>query len=1114
MEKTTQQIIDENTKIASDINNSICVSASAGSGKTTILVNRLLNLLINSIDLSKIICLTYTKSGASEMKERIYKALSKLAILDDDELKTEIQKITHLKTVTTGYLNQTRNLFAKVVDNVDNLKIFTIHSFCQQIIGRFPIEAGILPNFTVIEAEQSDELIKKSTESLLMDISKENSIYDDLKLLIQINNENNFYELLEIVTSKRKDFEYIKNYDYKNDLISEFNITTENNDEIIGDFLNYNYADIIRLSDEINGGKFTPNQKEKFSYIKIFLNEKKDENIDKYINVFLDEDKKPKPFALEVKKLNDEYINILRKEQERCCDYIQDMENIKYYKITLAIINVGLEIIKRYKYLKSTGGMLDFDDLIMITLELLQNTEYSAWINYKLDSGIEHILVDEAQDTSTLQWQIIENLVGDFFTGETKNESNRTLFVVGDEKQSIFKFQGANPKMFIEKYNFYKDLIENAKKKFYKIDLKYSFRSVGIILKFVDAAFRDKEYIEKISKLDDKIIHNNIRQGIGLVELWPIIEIEKSERDYWNINFDNDEETKRQDILAKNIAEKIENLVYENRIIIDRNNEGRNIKYSDIMILVRRRDSLFLSYLIRYLNKREIPNSGYDRLDLFENIVVQDFISLFKFILFKNDDLSLANIIKSPIINLKEDDLYILCREKNDSKITLFEAMEILPKYQEQYLFLCDIIEKSKILNIYDLCFYILEDCDIRKKILERFDRNINSILNKFLDFIKKYEENNISSLLSFLYFVENNTNIIKKDLDSRDINQVRIMTVHSSKGMQSPIVFIASATSQPSAREQILWLENKFEYNMPIYKVKSRSDIVSGIKYINKHDVDDEYFRLFYVAMTRAENELYICGWNKNNKGSWYNLAENTMKFLGAMEKTFDFDEKGIKFVYGEALNGKIIEKKEVIDGKSYDNVLKNIVKYESKEAEKKVIAPSQFFNHLDRDNSYQNVNLAILKGNAVHKLLEVLPNSKPQDRENIADIYLNNLFSKLGDENKAFVKKQVFDIFRSDKFEIFFGNNSKSEVEIVGEVDGFMVFGKIDRLVECEDKIIVLDYKSTSHHYRGKKDLPIEYIKQLELYRKLLEKIYEGKIIECYILLTGYGELISIAD
>jgi ATP-dependent helicase/nuclease subunit A len=1117
----------EGLEKALTINNSVWVSASAGSGKTTLLAKRLLALLLGNVDVAKIICITYTKTGANEIKKKIYESISRWATANEDELRREIQEIIGLHNVTMEYLRQARTLFVKVIDNIDNLKIFTIHSFCQQIISRFPLEAGILPNFEVIDDSKSNELSEQSVENLLLNITENSDIYDDLKLLILEQNEEDFYKMINYLISKRKEFEVLQNYDYKSDLRSKFNISTTDKNDIEKVFLDHDYTNVLNLFGEISEGNFTEKQKADFSYLKTFVDYKSTENIENYLNVFLTKNHSKRKFSGGIfKRLGEHFIDIVELEQERCYNFAQEMENIKYYTLTLAMINVALKIIDNYRKLKSGRGFLDFDDLIIVTLNLLQNTEYSAWINYKLDNGIEHILVDEAQDTSTLQWQIIDNLTGDFFVGSTKNESSRTLFVVGDEKQSIFKFQGANPQMFNEKYKFYEELIRNSRNNFFRVSLQRSFRSLGTILTFVDAVFRDKEYADKISKLSNKIVHENTRQGVGLVELWPVVEVEKSNNNGWIIDFDSKEEVKKQEILAKNIARKIKSLISGDRVIIGKNGKKRRIKCGDIMVLVKKRNPIFLSYLMKYLNKSSIANSGYDRLNLFDDVVIQDFISLFKFILFRNDDLSLANLVKSPILGLREEDLYVLCGEKNDKNTTLFEAMKANKKYQEQYLLLCSIIEKSKILNIHSLYFYILEECNIRRKILERFSADVNGILNRFSDFIWEYEKNNICSLLSFLFFVENNKNNIKKDLDSDNMEQVRIMTVHASKGMQAPIVFIADATvGIGGSKEKILWSEGEFGYNLPLYKVKSNSDVVEMAKNSSNLDLHSEYFRLFYVAMTRAENELYICGWSNENSGeneekkkeeknTWFDLAKGTMLYLGAREEKFEFAENTRKFVFGEALSEKIEEESEKNSAKMLDNshILRNIVRYEGGDMEKKVITPSQFFSHVDRDNLFAKINYPVLRGNAIHKLLEVLPNSRPEDRNSVADIYLNNLFSALSDGDKIDIKNKVTDILTDKKFEKFFGENSRSEVEIVGELDNFMISGKIDRLAEHEDKILLLDYKNTAKHYKTKEELPEAYLKQMEMYSRLVQQIYGEKDVEMYILVTTYLEIIKV--
>ena len=1118
----------ENRKKALDINNSIWVSASAGSGKTTVLVDRLLSLLINDVDISKIVCITYTKTGANEMKSRIYNSLSNWATISDDLLKLEIEKRLNIKNVTTDFLNKARTLFAKVIDNIDNLKIFTIHSFCQQIISRFPIEAGIYPNFEVIDDYNSNTLIKTAINNAMLLAKNNPEINNSIKSLILEKNEEKFNELINYIIGKRKEFEYIaKEVNYKSELRQIFNIKYNTEQEIIDNFLNYDYSKIIELSNYIQENDFTDKQKKDFQNMANLL-PLTEKNIDEYKYTFVTKDNTIRKDNTRTKIINNDFTkDIYINEANRCIEFTEDLENTKYYNLTISVINFGIEIIKHYKLLKNERGLLDFDDLIMTTLNLLQNTEYSAWINYKLDSGIEHILLDEAQDTSSLQWKIMEYLTGDFFVGETK-ENNRTIFVVGDEKQSIFSFQGANPEMFNIKYNFYKKLIENSRNIFHKIDLQKSYRSLETILKFVDTVFIDKNYINKISKLDSEIKHYNYRSGIGLVEVWPLISVDKIQKDEWELDFENDIETQKQELLAKNIVNKIIYLVNSNRAIVTKSNKKRKIKYGDIMILQRSRNPFFLSYLIKYLNENNIPNSGVDRIDLFNNIVIKDFLSLFNFIIFNNDDLSLANLVKSPFLNLTENDLYELCRYKVDNDITLFESFANNEKYKKQYDFLNDIINKSKELNIYDLCFYVLENCNIKKNILARYGESITLILNNFLDFIINYEEQNNSSLISFIDFINNNKNEIKKEFEE-NLNQVKIMTVHSSKGMQAPIVFLADANNAiDENRENLFWIFRENNNDLPIYKTGAKTDIIKNIKNINALDSHSEYFRLFYVGMTRAENELYICGVSKSKKQdeneikeekkqTWYDLSVKAMRHLNYEEKKFDFDDKLKKLTYGieNIIDNNVDNRQQVQEYKDRDKInkiIENIKIYTNTQEEIKIITPSQFYNHIDRDDRYDKVNLAILKGNAIHKLLEVLPDSKKEDGEKIADIYLNNYFTGFDNNDKQNIKHTVFNILNNEEFKFFFTENSKSEVAIVGNIDGFSVLGQIDRLVELEDKILILDYKNTSKNYKKIEDLPDAYIKQLQLYKKLVEKIYSNKAVECYILITGYGSLIKV--
>lgn len=1067
-------------KKALDINSSVWVSASAGSGKTTILVNRLLVLLLNNVDISKVLCITYTKTAASEMKDRIYKILSQWAIMTDEELENDIK--TRLNITNKVLLKEARILFAKIIDNIDNLKIFTIHSFCQQIISRFPLEAGIYPNFELIDEYKVKSLID---EAIDITINNE-ALYEDFKKIILVNTDDDFKKRIENIVNKRKSV--YDDLDYSDKLKEILDLNYSNKEEIIDDFLSgYNYNNFLRVKDHINKVSFPD------SYLSDVLIK---EDIEKYTTVFLtqkNEIRKPK------KSMDAESLIIFNNEAERCLKYISNIDKAKIYELSLSIINIALDVIKQYKILKDKSGFLDFDDLLIITYKLLENTEYSAWVNYKLDSGIDHILVDEAQDTSFLQWKIVEKLTEDFFSGDTKNENDRTIFVVGDEKQSIFKFQGASPEMFEKEYYDYKNRIDSVRKGFYKINLESSYRSLKEILKFVDTVFKNEEYSKKISKLESKIEHKVIRDGVGYIELWPLIQKKEiKEENSEDLDFESVNETEHYFLLSKYIVEKIKYLVNSNRCINTKNGI-RKIKYGDIMILSRKRNKQLISILISELNKNNIPNSGSDRINLFDNIIIKDIISLLKFVIYNDDDYNLANIIKSPLLNLKEEDLYNLCVYKNENETTLFDALKV--NFNDKYLFLNDIIEKSKTYTVYDLIFFIINKT--KRDILNRVGNEFNLILEKFYDFILSFENNNSTSIVSFVNFVSNNTNDVKKDIDFSDDNSVKIMTAHSSKGLQAPIVFLCEATVIDSVDvDSVFWVDN-----IPIYKTTNSA--TRNIKEYIGSTGYEEYCRLLYVVITRAENELYICGIQKKTSSilSWYDLCKKALEELPSKVIKFDFDETLEKIVYGEEsfydIKDDIKVEKQVID----KSILENIKEYKDSGENIKIISPSQFYNHVDRDKIFDGIDENILRGEAVHKLLEVLPMVE-NNKEKVADLYLNNMFSLI--KNKEEIKNQVLNII--NKYKDFFNNKSKAELPIIGEVYDNIVSGRIDRLVELDDEIIIIDYKNTKKHYKTEKDLPVEYIKQVDLYKKVLENIYSNKKIKKYILITSYCELIEI--
>lgn len=1126
------KIIRDNQKTALDLNNSIWVSAFAGSGKTTILTKRLLKLLISDVDISKIVCITYTKTGANEMKQRIYKELSNWILLTDEELEKELKKLFSKDFIEKNLLNKARILFARVIDNLDELKILTIHSFCQQILRKFPIEAGVLPNFEIMEENTSNDLINKATNYFLNNLDKYPNFIDKIKKISRIKNEEQFYDLIKKLISKQTDLTYIQqfNSDYKKELYKIFDLTYGDNcDDCLKQFI----SKVPDATSFLNSVKdhLTEKQQEKFCSLLDYFDFNSQVDLERYLRIFLNADFSigvSKSEKARLEKVGTEYVNFFTSEQERCYNFWQKLHSLKIVDLSIASIEITLEILKIYQNLKAEKYLLDYDDLIIYTYKLLTNTEYSAWINYKLDSGMDNILLDEAQDTSKIQWLLINALTEEFFAGDDgiERKESRSIFVVGDEKQSIFKFQGANIDMFNNMFTFYRDVIYDAHKFFEKVDLNYSFRSLPAILGFVDKIFESEENKNSISKLSNEIKHNcyRVNENQGYIEVWPLTsstKIEKidSNKD-WELDFTQEIENENKQKLAQQIAQKIKFIV-DNKKVISVKGVKRNVKYNDIMILSRTRDSVFISYLIRNLNKNNVPCSGSDEMNLTEEIVIQDFISLFNVIVFPNDDLSLANIIKSPILNLTENDLLELCIFKKNNKLTLFETINSNEKYKETAFILNDIIQKSKVLSIYDLCLYILNSFGIKERIVDRFSEHIYEIINQFLLIIKNFEDKNTSSIISFLQNFKSREIKIKKDLD-HNINQVRIMTVHGSKGLQSPIVFVIGSKgySSKDASDSLCWLEKVEEYKLPIFRIAC-----DKFKEISENIIKsayDEYLRLLYVALTRSENELYICGWLNGNerednnkdvgKKGWHQICLETIKKIGIEKQSYLNDSKTI-FYYGDELGYFKVEeetKNLFFDDENVKNILNNIKVFSNKDLSKKIINPSQFYKHTDRDNNLDNLDNAIIKGNAVHKLLEILPECPINERNEISDIYLNNLFYTLNDEEKKLIKEKVFEVL--DKYSIFYNKNSKSEVPIIGEIDGEIISGQIDRLIVEDDKIIIIDYKNTLKNYKNKEDLPYNFHKQLELYSKLISRIYPDKKIECYILLTSYLNLIKI--
>lgn len=1128
--------VKKKQNIASNPDYSIWTSASAGSGKTTVLVKRLLRMFLAGIQPSKILCITFTNTGAAEMRNRINSKLAEWATLDDENLEKQIIALEGESPNIKEKTKIARTLFAKILDYSNDFKILTIHSFCQQVIKRFPLEANIMPNFQIADEVVSSELLMQAKDELLKIDNEE--VKKAIEYIFTYENEDQFVDLLQKIIGQKDDLLYLKSKFFTvegviNEIKKSFNLKNEENVESIeNEFLKN--LDLSIFNSELIENIGSSDKKTDLNFAN-FL--RKEFNINEYIKLFLAKDKE-KLYKVRDKILTDKIVknfpqiaDFIENEGKRVFDFAEKRNNFINFEFTANFLRLVYCIFDIYAALKKDAGYLDYSDLIFETDRLLNDSRYknlngenpySSWINYKLDEGIDHLLIDEAQDTSPIQWDIVKSITEEFFAGYGQKENeNRTIFVVGDEKQSIFSFQGADPNNFHIILEDYKRKIENCGKKFENIYLETSFRSLKSILSVADEIFNEPLRKNAISKLQSEIKHNIVRKdGIGRVELWPLVEVKneattkneeiqivKTEKlPEWEINYlDNIELTNKQK-LAEVIAKEVNGWFENGKMIFSRKDRAlRHLKYSDIMILVKNRDKDFINYLIRQFNKCNIPTMGNDRFNLSENIISQDIISLCKFVLFNEDDLNLANIIKSPILNMTEDDLYNLCNKKNQNNCSLWEVFS-------KNDFLSDLIEKAQILTPYQFLFYVFETKNIRKNFKERFLYLADEVLNEILNLVNDYEKNhNDATLLGFVEFLEKSELEIKRDISSLN-DEIKIITVHSSKGMESPIIILPDTNHSKGKIQKIGSVLNHkiegYDFKLPILEKEKTNFVENVVKERMKNESEEEYLRLLYVAITRAENELYICdckrGQQEAKENCWYEILKQALIGLGAKTETNENFEENILYIGDKNVFEKSNKTNEI--NKENQGEINSIISIlgETKEQKKeaKIINPSIYYSENIIAKPHENSD-NIQKGKLVHKLLEILPETKEDDRAKIADFYLKK--SQFKDE----IKKIVFDILNNKEFQYLFGKNSKAEVAVFGKVGNDIISGQIDRLTITNDKIFIIDYKNTNNL---PSKVPEKYKKQLELYKILLEKIYQNRVVECYILWTAFGKIEKI--
>ena len=868
--------------IASDPRRSAWVSANAGSGKTHVLTQRVIRLLLAGARPSAILCLTYTKAAASEMSNRVFARLADWAVLPDEELSKRIGQIEG-EMPDRVKLAEARRLFAKALETPGGLKIQTIHAFCEALLHQFPLEANVAGHFSVLDDRAAATLLADARRSLLTATAPEEdaALAEAFAYVLNLGDESGLEALLEEIVANRNAIRRFTAAAAAQGGIAmalrrSLKLSlTETEADIAGQY--WPLPELAGLTLDLYMSLAAQKGGAKAQEVAYGLRQasnernaaKRAELLEKVFLTVKGEPKSDSQFTVKAMLADapelTAAIAAARDHVVACRDRLKIM---RMFTATHAALVLAERLNRDYEDLKKQRSHLDFEDLITRTADLLTKSGVGPWIHYKLDQGIDHILVDEAQDTSPIQWSVIQSLAEDFFSGESSRPVVRTLFAVGDEKQSIYSFQGARPERFSEEKERTQRRVQNSGLDFSTVRLPLSFRSTSDVLLAVDHIFTPPDNARGLGM--EPVVHRSSRIGHpGAVDLWEMVVPDVIVKDEdWTAPFDATPESAPAAILARRIAHTIGTLV-RRETIIEKGKE-RFIEAGDILVLVRKRDA-FVNALTRELKRRgDIPVAGADRLVLTSHIAVQDLMALGRFLLLPEDDLSLAAVLKSPLFDLSEEDIFAIAALRNDNESVWDHLRKYAADGNERLgaavarleLFLA----QSRNLSVHDFYARVLGSHGGRRQFLARLGTEVSDILDEFLTFALDHETSALPGLQSFISTLELEAPEVKREQD-KGRNEVRIMTVHASKGLEAPIVFLVDGGSKAFTHTHLpkLRLIDAEPGEPPIPVWIPVSDLGNSLTSTDAARIqllaEEEYRRLLYVAMTRAADRLIVGG-------------------------------------------------------------------------------------------------------------------------------------------------------------------------------------------------------------------------------------------------------------
>lgn len=1106
---------------ASDPAASAWVSAHAGSGKTHVLAQRVMRLLLAGAPSSRILCLTFTKAAAANMSARIFDRLARWSLMDDEALTREIVDMG-VDPPTMATLDFARRLFARAVETPGGLKIQTIHGFCEKLLHLFPFEANAPAGFRVVEDAERAELLQEAKNKALERAARDSGLLR--RALEQVARETSdvgFNKLCDEMVAQRETLaQFSDSAGYADRLRAQLGLRA-------GESL----ADVER--EIIEGGeppeqwlplaatlrRGSTNDQSLASHLELaFSLAPHRDCVDKYLLTYFnakDEprgDGKTKIITKGLQKTAPGLLERMERERDRLAPLVDKRKAAAALERSLALARLGDAIISEYTRAKRYRNLLDYDDLIARVWRLF-NSSSASWILYKLDSQIDHVLLDEAQDTSAAQWDILTAIVAEFCSGASARPNFRSFFAVGDEKQSIFSFQGAAPEKFDAMRRSFERRFAEAARRFESVRLVQSFRSAPGVLAAVDDIFAVDDHRRGLSfdPQEPAPRHEAWKSDVAaLVEIWEPIGSEKSgPSGDWRLPLDFADASNPGERLARKVARKIACLIArESGECVEDQGKTRRVDAGDILILVRRRGSFFEA-MIRALKAEQVPVAGADRLELGDHVAVDDLVALGRAALLVEDDLTLATLLKSPLIGLDDDDLIEIAPRREAS---LYEALKrsLSPRHQDAARKIEEWRVDAAALAPFEFYSRVLGRGGGRARLVARLGSEANDAIDEFLRLALAFEREQAPSLTRFLTMIERLELSIRRDMETSG-GAVRVMTAHAAKGLEAKIVFLPDTCGAPAGKhdpklyalgdgEEITLAWSLGKDSDPPALIRAREDCRDAER--------NEQRRLLYVALTRAEERLYVAGYHGSKgpaEGCWYNIIRNSLE--ASCENHPDPLEPG------ETIwrRGGASPRHDLPSGPA-DDIVEEVPAFAVTPAPPERVAPpplrpssglagADAFAPGDSAPLSRQDAERLLTGRLTHALLQRLPECAAPRRFELAMRFLGLRGAGVDAAKRESIARKAIAVIEDPAFAALFGSRSAAEVDLVATLDGGdAVVGRVDRLAETETEVLIADFKTG----RPRDAVDPGLARQLALYRAAVTPLYPGKRVRCFLIWT----------